>query len=114
VIRIFLVVDGEWVLLVIVHDNSHSCGFCAYVICALTCLVVLVACTCLQGELAFLVEFDIWFDLPWFSGSMIFCIEKPRVLVTTLLSLELDVCHPYGLVSGGACDLPWFEGEMVL
>jgi hypothetical protein len=33
-----------------------------------------------------------------FRGSMIFCIEKPHVLVTTLLSLELDVCHPYGLV----------------
>jgi hypothetical protein len=29
VIHIFLVVDGEWVLLVIVDDFSHSCGFCA-------------------------------------------------------------------------------------
>jgi hypothetical protein len=33
-----------------------------------------------------------------FRGSMVFYIEKPRVLVTTLLSLELDVCHPCGLV----------------
>jgi hypothetical protein len=32
-----------------------------------------------------------------FRGSMIFGIEKPRGLVTTLLSSELDVCHPYGL-----------------
>jgi hypothetical protein len=29
VIHIFLVVDGEWVVLVIVDDFSHSCGFCA-------------------------------------------------------------------------------------
>jgi hypothetical protein len=33
-----------------------------------------------------------------FRGSMLFCIEKPRGLVTALLSSELDVCHPYGLV----------------
>jgi hypothetical protein len=31
-----------------------------------------------------------------FRGSMVFYIEKPCVLVTTLLSLELDVCHPHG------------------
>jgi hypothetical protein len=29
VIHIFLVVDGEWVLLVIVDDYSCSRGFCA-------------------------------------------------------------------------------------
>jgi hypothetical protein len=29
VIYIFIVVDGEWVLLVIVDDYSRSCGFCA-------------------------------------------------------------------------------------
>jgi hypothetical protein len=29
VIHIFLVVDGEWVLFVIVDDYSRSCGFCA-------------------------------------------------------------------------------------
>jgi hypothetical protein len=29
VIHIFLVVDGEWVLLVIVDDYSYSCGFYA-------------------------------------------------------------------------------------
>jgi hypothetical protein len=29
VVHIFLVVDGEWVLLVIVDDYSRSCGFCA-------------------------------------------------------------------------------------
>jgi hypothetical protein len=28
VIYIFLVVDGEWVVLVIVDDYSRSCGFC--------------------------------------------------------------------------------------
>jgi hypothetical protein len=33
-----------------------------------------------------------------FRGSMLFSIEKPRGLFTTLLSLELDICHPYGLV----------------
>jgi hypothetical protein len=64
----------------------------------LTCLVVIVAYTCLQGELASLVEVDAWFDLPWFRGSMVFCIEKPHVLVITLLSSKLDVCHPYDLV----------------
>jgi hypothetical protein len=29
VVHIFLIVDGEWVLLVIVNDYSRSCGFCA-------------------------------------------------------------------------------------
>jgi hypothetical protein len=29
VIHIFLVVDDEWVLLVIIDDYSYSCGFCA-------------------------------------------------------------------------------------
>jgi hypothetical protein len=29
VIHIFLVVNGEWVLLVIIDDYSCSCGFCA-------------------------------------------------------------------------------------
>jgi hypothetical protein len=33
-----------------------------------------------------------------FRGSMVSCIEKPRVFVTTLLSSELDGCHPYALV----------------
>jgi hypothetical protein len=40
VVHIFLVMDGEWVLLVIVDDYSRSCGFCALVICVLTCFVV--------------------------------------------------------------------------
>jgi hypothetical protein len=72
VIHIFIIVDGEWVVLVIVDDFSRSCGFCAYVICALTCLVVLVdyaclvgclssidetLCSLLQGELASFVKF---------------------------------------------------------
>jgi hypothetical protein len=48
VVHIFLVVDGKWVLLVIVDDYSRSCGFCAYVICALTCFIVLVAYACLE------------------------------------------------------------------
>jgi hypothetical protein len=29
VVHIFLVVDDEWVVLVIVEDYSRSCGFCA-------------------------------------------------------------------------------------
>jgi hypothetical protein len=29
VVHIFLVIDDEWVLLVIVNDYSCSCGFCA-------------------------------------------------------------------------------------
>jgi hypothetical protein len=40
VVHIFLVVDGEWVLLMIANDYSHSCGFCACVICVLTCFAV--------------------------------------------------------------------------
>jgi hypothetical protein len=40
VIHIFLVVDGEWVLLVIIDDYSCSYGFCAQVIYVLTCFVV--------------------------------------------------------------------------
>jgi hypothetical protein len=77
-----------------------------------------------SGGVGSFVEFGAWFDLPWFEGelvirfgfrgSMVSCIEKPRILVTTLLSSELDVCHLYDLVWGGACDLPWFEGELVL
>jgi hypothetical protein len=62
-----------WFVLVIIDDYSHSYGNYAYVICALTCFVVLVAyaclevclssfdktfCSLLQGELASLVEFD--------------------------------------------------------
>jgi hypothetical protein len=119
-IRIFHVVDGEWVLLVIVDDYSCSCGFCAYVICALTYFVGLVAYACLEvclssfdpwGELAPLIEFGAWFNLPWFEGElvihlsfregMVFCIEKPHVLVAALLSWKFGVCHPYGLVWGG-------------
>jgi hypothetical protein len=67
-----------------------------------------------SGGVGVFVKFDVCCVLPWVQGSMVFCIEKPRVLVTTLLSSKLDVCHPYGLVWGGACDLPWFEGELVL
>jgi hypothetical protein len=29
VIHIFLIVDSEWVVLVIIDDYSRSCGFCA-------------------------------------------------------------------------------------
>jgi hypothetical protein len=39
-----------------------------------------------------------------FRRSMLFCIEKPRGLVTTLLSSELDIC----------LHIAWFEGELVL
>jgi hypothetical protein len=113
VIHIFVVVDGEWVLLVIIDDYSRSCAFCAYVICALTCLVVLVTYTCLQGELASLLNLTLVVFCLGFRGSMVFCIKKPHVLITTLLNSELDVCHPYGLVWGEACDLTWFEGELM-
>jgi hypothetical protein len=54
------------------------------------------------------MEFDAWFDLPWFEGrlfsclgfrgSMIFAIEKPCVLIAALLSFEPGVCHTNGLV----------------
>jgi hypothetical protein len=56
VIHIFLIVDGEWVLLVIVDDYSRSCGFCTYAICALTCFVSLVAYACLVGCLSSIDE----------------------------------------------------------
>jgi hypothetical protein len=54
-----------------------------------------------------LIEFGVWFDLPWFEGELvllpwfqggiIFAIEKPCVLIAALLSFELDICHHYGL-----------------
>jgi hypothetical protein len=81
VIHIFLIVDGEWVLLMIIDDYSCSCGFCAYVICTLTCFIVWMAYDCLeiclssfdktldsslQGEFMSFVELDAWFDSPWF------------------------------------------------
>jgi hypothetical protein len=80
----------------------------------LTCFVVSVAYACLEvclssidealcshirGELASLVESGTRFDLPWFQGGVwSFVIEKPCVLVAALLSSELGICHPYGLV----------------
>jgi hypothetical protein len=36
---------------------------------------------------------------------MVFTIEIACVLVAVLLSFKIGVCHPYGLVSGGACVL---------
>jgi hypothetical protein len=39
-----------------------------------------------------LVEFGACSYLPWFQG------EKACILVAALLSLELGVCHPYGMV----------------
>jgi hypothetical protein len=54
-----------------------------------------ILCSLLQGELASLIEFDAWFDLPWFKGSMVFYIEKPYAFLATLLSLKLGVCHPH-------------------
>jgi hypothetical protein len=55
-------------------------------------------CSLFQGELASLVELGAWFDLPWFQGEYGFAIETACVLVASLLSFELGVCHPYGLV----------------
>jgi hypothetical protein len=106
----FFVVDGEWVLLVIIDDYSCSCGFYAYVICALTSFVGLVARACLVGclssideTLCSLLQGELVIHLS-FRGSMLFCIEKPRGLVTTLLSWEIGVCHTYGLVCGRVSD----------
>jgi hypothetical protein len=48
--------------------------------------------------LAFLVELDAWFDLPWSQGGMAFAIEKPQVLIVAILSFELVICHPYDLI----------------
>jgi hypothetical protein len=53
------------------------------------------SCSLFQGELASLIKFDAWFDLPWFKGSMVFYIEKPCAFLATLLSLKLGVCHPH-------------------
>jgi hypothetical protein len=65
-----------------------------------------------SGGSASFVEFDAWFDLPWFEGelvirlgfrgSMIFCHWKTMCFVAALQSFELAVCHPYGLIWGGA------------
>jgi hypothetical protein len=33
-----------------------------------------------------------------FRGSMVFAIEKTCALVAALLSLQIGICHPYGLV----------------
>jgi hypothetical protein len=56
----------------------------------------------LQGELASLVRFDAWFVLPRVQGGMVFYIEKPRILVTTLLSWKLVV----------AIHMAWFEESL--
>jgi hypothetical protein len=57
-------------------------------------LLILLLCV----ELASLVDFGAWFDLPWFQGEYdFFAIEKPCVVVAALLSLELSVGHPHGL-----------------
>jgi hypothetical protein len=65
-----------------------------------------------SGELASFVEFDAWFDLPWFEGelvirlgfmgSMICCHWETMCFVAALQSFELAVCHPYDLIWGGA------------
>jgi uncharacterized membrane protein YhdT len=80
----------------------------------LSCLIVQVACACLdvclssigkilssllQGGLASFIDFGTWFDLSCFEGGVCsFAIEKPCVLIATLLSFKLGVCHPYGFV----------------
>jgi hypothetical protein len=40
VVHIFLVVDDELALLMIIDEYCCSCGFCTKVICTLTCLVI--------------------------------------------------------------------------
>jgi hypothetical protein len=73
--------------------------------CLVGCLSSIDETLCsLQGELASLVEFDACFDLPWFRGSMVFCIEKPCAFLATLLSLKLGV----------AIHIAWFEGGLVI
>jgi uncharacterized membrane protein len=107
VVHIFLAVDGEWVVLVIVDDHSRSCDNCAWAICALTCFVVLVAYACLevclssfdlQGSWHLLLNLTLGLICLGFRLSIVFCIEKSCAFLATLLSLELDVCHPHGLV----------------
>jgi hypothetical protein len=55
-------------------------------------LVIVIYMASFEGELTSLVEFCAYFYLPWFQG------EKACVLVAALLSLELGICHPYGMV----------------
>jgi hypothetical protein len=57
----------------------------------------------LPGELASLVEFDAWFDLPWFRGSMVFCIAKPYAFLATLLSWNVVLPSPWLGLRGSLC-----------
>jgi hypothetical protein len=40
-----------------------------------------------EGELTSLVEFGVYFYLPYFRGGVIFAIEKACILVAVILSL---------------------------
>jgi hypothetical protein len=71
---------------------------------AYACLEVCLSSFDHQGELASLVEFDVWFDLPWIQGDMVFYIENPCAFLATLLSLKLDV----------AIHMAWFDGELMI
>jgi hypothetical protein len=74
---------------------------------------VLVICmNSFEAESTSLVEFDVWFDLPWFEGEIVICldfreswcfilsfaIEIPCVLIAARLSFKLSICHLYYLV----------------
>jgi hypothetical protein len=127
VVQFFLVVDGEWVVLVIVDDYSRSCGNCVC-ICALTCFIVWVAYACIVGCLSSIVETlcsllqgswrlllsltldliclglrgSLWFTLgSWGVWSV--AIEKPCALLLPSRVLNL-LC---------VILMTWFEGELM-
>jgi hypothetical protein len=111
VIHIFLVVDGEWVVLMIIDDYSRSCGFCAKGICALTCFVVWMTLACfevclssfdktlgspLQGEycLLSLRNLEFWLLLSW-VGKLVFAIrmEGEFVLLPCIIVYFIFLLH---------------------
>jgi hypothetical protein len=102
VVHIFLV-DDEWIVLVIVND--YSWGYCArsYVHCLALLFSGLYLCSEGVGV------FDWVWRLLWLAlvlgGVWSFAIEKLCVLFAALQSFKLGVCHPYGLIWGGACAL---------
>jgi hypothetical protein len=63
---------------------------------------VVCACDLYSFVWGAVVVFGWIWCLVWFAfGSGGSGIEKPCVLIATLLSLELGICHPYGLVWRG-------------
>jgi hypothetical protein len=50
-------------------------------------LIIVVCMASFEGELTSLVEFGVYFYLPYFRGGVIFAIEKACILVAAILSL---------------------------